>query len=270
MRMNYRIYPVDYVEELNRTGLNGAKKAMAFLSYWHCVEMGDYHSTRFHATKWGVSPSTGFTWMKEFDKEIDLFRAHWDIKKKASDSSIKKLNEQNERSQSSKQSTNTAPQHGTLQNIPEQIEQTQSSKALNKYDDNNARTYDKLFTDLFNIYNMNSNFPGSKDKAQAQYIKMCHTVKHTELIQSAVLYLHDPKREGKLNNLANFLKNEVHINYMPKYIRVFTKGEWVQGEYDRENETFTGTTGEQMKVLAEVFTRKFIKGEIEFISEVAA
>ena len=269
MRMNYRIYPVDYVEELNRKGLSGAKKAMAFLSYWHCVEFGDYHSTRFHAKKWGVSPSTGFTWMKEFDHEIDLFRAHWDIKNKASESNIKKLDEQNERSQSSKTSTNTIGHNVVYKEVAEQNEHHQSSKDFNIYN-NNSACDERLFLDLFSIYNMNTKFPGSKEKAFAAYKNMYSEVNHKSLIKAVVFYLHDPKREGKLNNLENFLKNEIYDNYLPKHIRVFTSGQWLEGTYNRDTEVFTPVNGEAMRLLSDILTSKFSKGELEFIREVAA
>jgi len=269
MRMNYRIYPVDYVEELNRKGLAGAKKAMAFLSYWHCVEMGDYHSTRFHANKWGVSPSTGFEWMKQFDKEIDLFRAHWDIKKKASDSNIKKLDEQNERSPSSKLSNHVDVVSDVCGNTAEQIEQTKSSKVFNKYNNNRACD-ERLFLDLFNIYNINTQFPGSKDKALKQYEKMYNLVDHRSLIKSVIFYLHDPSRKGLLFNLENFLKNEVYANYIPTHIRVFTSGIWMEGVYDKDTEVFTPNNAEQMRLTSDVLTNKFSKGELEFIREVAA
>ena len=150
-----------------------------------------------------------------------------------------------------------------------QMGQSERDKALNKYN-NNTACDERLFSDLFSIYNMNTDFPGSKDKAFKQYQLMYDRVSHKELIKSVVFYLHDPKREGKLNNLENFLKNEVYANYLPKHIKVFTSGEWLEGSYNKDTEVFTSVDGEQMRLIQDTLTTKFAKGELEFIREVAA
>jgi len=270
MRINYIKLPTDYVLELKQKGIAGRRKAMAFADYIDDIERGDFNSIRFYANAWNVGKSTAERWIKNFKDEIDLAVAHWELKNNQHYNYEKKQVGQMGHQERDKWDTQEAQANVICEEKAGQMGHQERDKALNKYDDNNARVYERLFDDLFNIYNMNSDFPGSRDKAKDEYIKMCHTVKHIDLVRSTVLYLHDPKRDGKLNNLSNFLKNEVYINYMPKYIRVFTKGVWMQGEYDRDKETFTSTDGEQMKVLAEVFTSKFTKGEIEFIREVAA
>ena len=80
MRMNYKLIPTDYYEELCNKGFKAAKKADAFISYATNGELGYYHSERYYAKRWEVSPSTAHDWIKTFDHEIDLWAAHWQLK----------------------------------------------------------------------------------------------------------------------------------------------------------------------------------------------
>lgn len=269
MRISYRIYPTDYIEELNNKGLLGRQRAMAFMSYWHDMEVGDHNAVRFYAKAWNVSKSTSQRWIEEFNTEIEKFDNYRELKRKQHHSSAKKQvgqmgqNEWDNETQSIDGVTDVC-----LDEVG-QIGQQQRDKALNKYNNNTACDV-RLFDDLFRIYNMNTDFPGSKEKAFQQYELMYNKVGHKELIKSVVFYLHDPKREGKLNNLENFLKNEVYENYLPKYIRVYVSGKWMEGFFNKESEVFTSTGGEQMRLMSDVLTAKFSRGELEFIGEVAA
>ena len=266
MRMNYRIYPVDYVEELNKKGLNGAKKAMAFLSYWHCIEMGDYHSTRFHAKKWGVSPSTGHTWMKEFDDEIDLFRAHWDIKKQASDNNIKKLNEQNERSQSSKSSSYIDDESGICELPAEQIEQTQSSKELNI--NNNINSANGYFQGFYFLYRQFNKYAGSKNECEQAFANV-DDADYKSLSIAAVLYLKDQSIDKKVG-AKKFLENKIYLNYLDMNIRVFVGGQWLSGIYDPDNEVFIDADNKSYKLTAMKLAEKMEREEIQIMSGAAA
>ena len=264
LHIHYKKFATDYTDTLRAKGRR--KKARAFWEYSFDVEERDFNSVGFYAKSWEVSKSTAHGWLQDFKKEYELFTAAMELVNNQKYSSVEKQSERKPNDSRTEKSP-TAPTTSAVVEDDKTIAERQTNKALNKYNDNNACANDRLFTDLFNIYNLNTKFPGSREKAKEEYFKMTHNIKHEDLIRSSVLYLHDPKREGKLNNLANFIKNEVYINYMPKYIRVFTKGGWIQGEYNREDEVFTGEDGMKMKVLSEVFTSKFIKGEIEFIRE---
>ena len=268
MRMNYIKTPTDYVGELKSKGLR--QKAMAFQDYVDDMERGDHHSIRFYAKAWSIGKSTADRWIDDFKKEIDLFLAHWDIKNKKHYTSAKKQVGQMGHQEGDKRDSDKAQDNETYTLPMGQMGHQEGDKDFNKDDTNSARMRERFFDDLFNIYNLNSDFPGSKADAYEVYMNTKLDVEHKDLVTAAVLYLHDPKREGKLNNLSNFLKNEVYINYMPKHIRVFTKGVWINGEYDRENQLFTSTAGDQQRVPPEIFTSKFTKGEIEFIHEDAA
>jgi hypothetical protein len=266
MRISYRIYPTDYVEELNNKGLQGRRRAMAFMSYYHDMEVGDHNAVRFYAKAWSVGKSTAQRWMDEFNSEIEKFDTYRELKRKQHYSSAKKQVGQMGQTERDKAIDKSDGVVVVYDDSVGQMGQTERDKALNK-DDVDSACDERLFLDLFNIYNMNSKFPGDKDKAFTEYEKMYNQVSHKELIKSVVFYLYDPKRKGKLNNLANFLKNEVYNNYLPKHIRVLNKGDWMNGTYNQETEIFTTSTGEQHKLLQDKLTSKFSKGEIEFIRE---
>jgi len=59
-------YDAVYVEELKECGTRGKFKAMAFLSYIHDTELGEYYSSRYYADVWGVSKSTAWAWLNSF------------------------------------------------------------------------------------------------------------------------------------------------------------------------------------------------------------
>ena len=267
--MNYKLIPTDYYEELCNKGIRSAKKAEGFLSYCINGELGHYHAVRYYSVRWEVSVSTAHGWIKEFDKEIDLWASHWQLKNNTHYSNVKKLTEQTEHSAPNKPNTIKARVDVVCETTAEQNEHTSPNKVFNKYNNNRACD-ERLFLDLFNIYNINTQFPGSKDKALKQYEKMYNLVDHRSLIKSVIFYLHDPSRKGLLFNLENFLKNEVYANYIPTHIRVFTSGIWMEGVYDKDTEVFTPNNAEQMRLTSDVLTNKFSKGELEFIREVAA
>ena len=64
------VYDLDYIEALKEREKGGSFKAMAFLFYLHNLEVGLYESTRYYANVWGVSNSTSWAWLKEFDQAI--------------------------------------------------------------------------------------------------------------------------------------------------------------------------------------------------------
>lgn len=269
MRIAYKIYPTDYVEELNNKGLNGRRRAMAFMSYWHDMEVGDYNAVRFYGKSWQVGKSTAQRWIEEFNEEINKFGTYREIKRNKHYTSVKKQMGRMGQNERDNLTLNTDGVDDVYSDDVGQMGQVARDKALIKYDDNTACD-ERLFLDLFNIYNMNTKFPGSKAKAFTAYENMYDHVDHKSLIKSVIFYLHDPQREGKLNNLENFLKNEVYANYLPKHIKVKSSGVWLQGTYDQETEIFTTHTGDTLRLPSEMLTNKFSKGELEFIRELAA
>jgi len=62
-------YDTDYIEELEAKGNH--RKATAYLTYLHSVNMGVYETSRAYASRWNVSNSTAYQWAKDFDLIID-------------------------------------------------------------------------------------------------------------------------------------------------------------------------------------------------------
>lgn len=237
MRMNYKSYPTDYVQQLNsERGTRGRKKSRAFLEYWNDMEHGMYNSESFYAKSWDISRSTAHEWIKEYTIEIDLFLSHWSLRNQQQYSNVQKLTKQNEQIQPSKTSAFKHRNLGSLENVTEQNEQTQPREDFN-LNNNNARAHkeksfwsDKEFNDLFFIYGQNTKFKGRKEEAFAEFL---HVEINVDLLKLAsVRYLHDPETEGKRYNLTNFLKNQTYISYLPKRMKIIVNDKTYIGSYD--------------------------------------
>lgn len=246
MRMNYKLIPTDYYEELCNKGIKAAKKAEAFLSYCINGELGHYHAVRYYSKRWDVSTSTAHGWIKDFDKEIDLWASHWQLKNNQHYSSVK--------------------------NLTEQTEHSHPNKAFNI--NNNNISDERLFEDLFLIYAQNYNFPGKKSEAYEAYLKVKETATYDQFKKAIFFYLHDPKhnfnQQAKLYNAKNFFKEGAYYSYIPKHISIKIDDQWITGVYDTDTYIFTASTGEPSRLPDEVFKKKFANGELEFIREVAA
>jgi len=264
MRMNYKTYPTDYIQELNRKGIRGRKKARAFMEYWNDMECGEHHSERFYADSWEVSRSTAHEWIKEFKYEIDLFLNHWSLKNQQHYNYVKNSTEQNEQTKPSKTSGKETHNKGDFDNSTEQNEQTKPSKVFNIYDDNNYIGGDKYFDDLFFIYRLNTKFAGKKSEAYQAYLTIKDKVSYEQLKRAIMLYLHDPNIDKKYN-FKNFLENEVFYSYIPKRVKININGEWKIGTYNDENHTFIADDGFAGVLLPEKLAEKFAQGELEFV-----
>ena len=266
MRMNYRTYPTDYVNELNKKGIRGRKKARAFMEYWNDMEYGEFFSIGFYARSWDVSKSTAHEWIKEFNDEIDLFLNHWTLKNKQHYNSVQKQTERIERSQPNESNAQEARNYGDFEKSTERIERSQPNEVFNIYDDNNIgrMQFDKHFGDLFFLYRMNTKYGGKKEEAYKEWLKIKDLIDIDQLKRAAILYLHDPHIEKKYN-LANFLKNEVYLSYMPKRIKIKIKGEWKVGTYDDKEQVFFADDGYKGLLPPERLAELFAKGDLEFV-----
>lgn len=258
MRMNYKTYPTDYVQQLKCTrGEKGRKKARAFMEYWDDMEHGEHNSVRFYAKSWDVSSSTSHTWIDEFNKEIDLFLSHWHIRNKQHYSYAKNSTEHlaNE--------TNTYKAQN-IGNVGHSAEQ-QPNKALNLYDEDKQRgwVFDKDFNDLFFVYSRNTKHAGKKENAYLEFINIKIDIGLLKL--SAVKYLRDRSVTNKYN-LANFLKNEIYINYMPKRIKLIVDGVERVGVYDENTKLFTSEMDSFVGHMSpERLVQLFEAGALEFL-----
>lgn len=271
MRMNYKSYPTDFIQQLKRErGVAGRKKARAFMEFWDDMEHGDHNSESFYAKSWDVSRSTSHEWIKEFKVEMDLYIDHMFLKNQQHYNHAIFSTEQNEQRQPSKTSKDKPRIIGTSTTQTEQNEQHQPREAFNLYDNNNVRELrrewwsDGEFQDLFFIYSQNTKFVGKKEDAFEQFTKT--EMNPSILILSAVQYLHDPDIGGKHYNLANFLKNETYLAYIPKMIKVRHGDQDIVGEYDRFNQRIIESGSNRFIVLTpERLVELFKAGALEFI-----
>lgn len=274
MRMNYKSYPTDYIQQLKRErGVAGRKKSRAFMEFWDDMEHGDHNSESFYAKSWDISRSTSHEWIKEFKIEMDLYIDHMFLKNQQHYNHAVFSTEQNEQRQPSKTSTNKPSTIGTSTTSTEQNEQGLPREAFNLYDNNTARELrrewwsDAEFQDLFFIYSQNTKFVGKKEDAFEQFTRT--EMNSSILILSAVQYLHDPAIGGKHYNLANFLKNETYLSYIPKMIKVRHGDQDIVGEYDRVNQRIIENGSNRVIVLTpERLVELFKVGALEFIKPV--
>jgi len=252
MRMNYKTYPVDYVQELNsKRGVSGRKKSRAFLEYWNDMEFGEHNSYGFYAKSWDVSKSTSHSWIDEFMKEIELFLSHWDIRNKQH---YKYAKNQTERQQNE---TNGYK----AQNIgkEEHTQERQPNEALN-YNNNNTSNFlfDKNFIDLYFVYSRNTRFVGKKQEAYQAFV---NTDINVDLLKLASMkYLHDDAVDRPVG-IKKFLENDMYLPYLPKYMKVKSGDEWYEGIYNDKTFSFTGSDGSNLgtiepKLLIELFEKK--------------
>jgi hypothetical protein len=274
MRMNYKSYPTDYIQQLKRErGVAGRKKARAFMEFWDDMEHGDHNSESFYAKSWDISRSTSHEWIKEFKVEMDLFVDHMFLKNQQHYNHAVFPTEQNEQQLPSKTSTYKTRNIGTSTTLTEQNEQTLPREAFNLNNNNPARELrrewwnDGEFEELFFIYSQNTRFVGKKEDAFEQFTRT--EMNSSILILSAVQYLHDPLVGGKHYNLANFLKNETYLSYIPKMIKVRHGDEDIIGEYDRVNQRIIENGSNRIIVLTpERLVELFKVGALEFIKPV--
>jgi len=274
MRMNYKSYPTDYIQQLKRErGVAGRKKSRAFMEFWDDMEHGDHNSESFYAKSWDISRSTSHEWIKEFKIEMDLYIDHMFLKNQQHYNHAVFSTEQNEQSKPSKTSTDKAHILGTHTTSTEQNEQAIPREVFNLYDNNTARELrrefwnDAEFQDLFFIYSQNTKFVGKKEDAFEQFTRT--EMNSSILILSAVQYLHDPAIGGKHYNLANFIKNETYLAYIPKMIKVRHGDQEIIGEYDRVNQRIIENGSNRVIVLTpERLVELFKVGALEFIKPV--
>lgn len=272
MRMNYKSYPTDYVQQLKREhGKRGRKKSRAFLEYWDDMEHGHHNGERFYAESWEVSRSTVHEWIKEFAKEVDLFLDHWHLRNKQHYTYAKN---QTETIETIKPRQSRPLKHSTVGDFietTETIETTQPSEVFNLYDNNSAceplrREWwnDPEFNDLFFIYSQNTKFVGKKEDAYEVFQRV--DIDHSLLILSAMQYLHDPDTLNKRYNLSNFLKNEIFLAYMPKRISINTNGKWVDMNYNKDTgELIADGGGRSGTLTPKMMIEMFKDGSLKFI-----
>jgi len=271
MRINYRNYPTDYINELQATGKR--LKARCFMEYYHDLQMDAVNSMGFYGVSWGtkekaMSKGSVHKWIGEFVKEIERFHSAHILKNHQHHSRVKNQSERKVNGKCTKDEPQTTVTPSVVEN-----DGTQSERQVNQDNNiyNNNKASDRLFNDLFFLYGMNTKFVGKKDDdAYSAYLEAKENVNYKDMSVAIMLYLHDEDRSGKFYNFKNFMKHETYYSYIPKKIRLLYDGQWIDGVYDSELEVFTSNDGFKGKLDSKGLTKKFVDGELEFIKEEAA
>ncbi len=266
MRIHYKLVATDYYIELCNKGLRGRRKAGAFLMYSMDGELGNYHTFRFYADAWNISVSTAHEWIKDFNKELDLFEAARSLKRADHKRFTLEKTEQIEQSKSSKPSTHKARPQRKAETVTEQTEQSKSNEDI-LIDNNNTRTRKKFAEDFFFVYRINNGkYTGKRNEAIEAYLSVTNANTNQLL-----LALHAYKASGEqMVGAEKFLKDMIYLDYMKINMRVFISGTWIMGEYDSSEDMFVDDTSKSYTLTPQRMTEKFAKGELEFIGEVAA
>jgi len=256
MRLNYKTYPTDYIQQLKmKRGVRGRKKARAFMEYWDDMEHGDHNSIRFYATSWEISSSTAHSWINEFDKEIDLFLAHW---------SIKNRQHYNYAQSQAEQQPNETNTHKTqyLGELKEGTEH-QPNKVFNIYNNKDqVNFFDKDFEDMYLRCRFSCKFTGNKELAYQEYIKNHLHISYNDMAYAYMLHANDPRINGKTYNLTNFMKQQAYLNYLNPQIKIKKDGKLIVGYYDQEKSTVITDDNIKYTISKERFTKMLALGEI--------
>lgn len=271
MHIRYMNFPTQYAEELRNKGQRN--KARAFWEYCYDIEKGEYNSLRFYGQSWGISKTQAGTWIDDFKIQYDLYHDAWKLLNHYGHSSIKKTTCQSGQQEEDTKNADKLNKIGVCNDTTCQSGQQDADKVLNPYDSNDSAGNNfqwfnhPEFNDLFFVYSQNTRFAGKKEEAYIQFTRT--EMNPSILILSAVQYLHDPLVGGKHYNLANFLKNETYLSYIPKMIKVQHGDQEIIGEYDRVNHRIIENGSNRMIVLTpERLVELFKVGALEFIKPV--
>lgn len=269
MRMNYKSYPSDYIQELKQRGVAGRKKSRAFMEYFNDMQHDEQNAYSFYAVSWDVSKSTAHTWIDEFKHEIDLFFSHWFFKNEQHYNYAKNQGER-QSNDNRTQTSSTTPLNANFQETHRTTTERQPNEALNIYN-NNTRSgflFDKEFGDLYFVYSKNTNYPGKKQEAYEAFKRVDIDVDLLKIC--AIKYLHD-KVVDKPVGIKKFLENEMYIPYLPNYVRVKSGETWYEGIYDTKSYEFKTQEGDLLgtiepKLLIELYDKK----ELIYLKQLSA
>ena len=284
MRLNYRIYPIDYVQELQEMGKRF--KARCFMEYWHDVQMDEINSVGFYTKSWGrdkpLSKGTVHKWIKEFGNEIDRFNsAHFLKGREHTKATLRDSYAENrsERKVNASETFDTSKQ--PKERELSEAERTASERRVNQ--DNNIYDYDtrmraREIDDLYSIYRINTKNAGKKLEALGVYngLELPGGIGYKDIQRSVILYLNDPEiqvdEDGRkiVYSLANFLRNEIYLNYIPHRLRIVVDGKVIVGDFDRETETLHAEDGTDYRLSTSRMAELLSAGDLEFVFGAAA
>ena len=280
MRMNYKIYPTDYYDELIRDGHR--KKAMAFHNYWHDIQNWNPTSTkqkhpytyRFYAKAWGVSKDTASLWIngKKEDKEgsgfhyeIALFNAHWQIKNAQHYSYVEKQDRQKVDKQLDKKKPCQALDCGNdKKGIRHPIRQ-EVDEVFNSIEEEGDFTFFKELELIFSTYANYSNRLGEEAYRIEAYRQIRSLVELEDLLKSINKYFGDETIQN-FYSLPKFLKNKIFLVYIDRRIKVRSgDSDWLFGRYVASSKTIMYDDGRRQRVADDVFVSWLSRGDIVYL-----
>jgi len=199
-RINYKMYPTDYINELMQSGKRD--KARYFLEYWHDFQHDSVNSFGFYAKSWGTkdkekSKGTVYKFIQEFTREIEAHLNYWSLKNISHNSSISKISEREVNDNKKISERQNTEQSTTVNgNIKVQVNdsKTQSEREVNKE---------------FNIYNINNIYAESDDSATQNSSYKKHSYSDSFEI---VWNLFDKKSSNKNKSFSIFKRRWLKID----------------------------------------------------------
>lgn len=187
-RINYKMYPIDYIIELQQQGKR--EKARCFFEYFHDMQLDQINSMGFYAKSWGKKgKGVPSKWIKEFSVEIEKFFGYWQLK-----------NEQHYSCVNSKSGRKVDEQKTTSghENLSQVAKNQQEPKP--KVDAHKSKSGHKMDQGL-NTKNINNINAQSKDCANKIYKKYNYT-NEFEILWN----LYDKKTSNKKRSQDIYLK----------------------------------------------------------------
>lgn len=267
-RMNYITIPIDYVRELKNLGKRD--KARAFMEYFDDMDVQAVNSFSFYAQSWNVSKSTAHEWIKEFKHEIERFFSYWLIKNSQHYSSVQKSTERLP-NDSRTIDTLKSPIESSFKKSSRTLTERLPNEVFNLNNRDNARVnfYDKAFEDMYLRARRFNKFAGNKEEAYKEYMNNHTHISHSDMAHAYMTYINDPKANGKIFNLTNFMKNNVYVSYLNPRLQVLKDGKMLEGWYDQSKSTLT-TDNETLILTKERFIEMVTKGEIIILNKMKA
>ena len=271
-KMFYNTYPTSYIHKLKQKGLKGRVKARCFIEFFDDREFDQIHAYRFYSKSWDVSVGTVFKWIKEFEDEIELFYAHWELKNKRNNdkkgTNAKKRNEHQVEKQKLLQASKNRYKK-TVRKTSEIVEVKEvynnNTTYYNNNKENSKSNRNKTFEKLYNLYSVNTQYVGNKEKCLKYYEENVGSMTYEQLKMAIVAYLND-KNVDKPVGMSKFFKNKTYIAYMPVEIQVQTRdGMLIRGFLDRDTDVFTDAAGRYVdKIGKSKVVRMFKEGRLKY------
>ncbi|MBD3795631.1 MAG: hypothetical protein IE881_06830 [Epsilonproteobacteria bacterium] len=223
MREQYLQMPKDYIRELRENGKY--HKSCCFMDYYYDFHEKNRKSIEEYAKLWGLS-SKGSThkWIKEFKYEIERYFNFWSLKNNEHYNSVKKTSERQVNANIRTDRENKASSERQVNSI--------NIIDINKEKKNQFRTIFSLFG-FFRI-------SGKESEALEAFLNV-DDIEFDNLIYAVRMYLNDNTITHKLW-LPNFLKEKKYVNYMKQRLSIYVEGEWLDGEYNSQDELFVTST----------------------------